>query len=100
MRNGGKCWKKEERGETGRKGEAGREAGKEAAGGVGRRRMRTCRRCDCLFSCLPKCRYQYYLENVLEVANEYQEVGDLLLRHATLLATNQVRERMRSCRGP
>jgi flagellar motility protein MotE (MotC chaperone) len=34
------------------------------------------------------CRYQRYLESVLEVADEYQEVQDLLLRHATLQATN------------
>jgi protein subunit release factor A len=33
-------------------------------------------------------RYQRYLESVLEVADEYQEVQDLLLRHATLQATN------------
>lgn len=32
--------------------------------------------------------YQHYLEAVLEVADEYQEVQDLLLRHATLQATN------------
>ena len=44
------------------------------------------------------CRYQHYLENVLEVADEYQEVGDLLLRHATLLATNQdLKEHQRKC---
>lgn len=43
-------------------------------------------------------RYQHYLENVLEVADEYQEVGDLLLRHATLLATNQdLKEHQRKC---
>lgn len=34
------------------------------------------------------CRYQHFLESVLEVADEYQEVSDLLLRHATLSATN------------
>lgn len=34
------------------------------------------------------CSYQRYLESVLEVADEYQEVQDLLLRHATLQATN------------
>lgn len=28
--------------------------------------------------------YQRFLEGVLEVADEYQEVPDLLLRHATL----------------
>lgn len=33
-------------------------------------------------------RYQRYLESVLEVADEYQEIQDLLLRHATLQATN------------
>ncbi|GAX82119.1 hypothetical protein CEUSTIGMA_g9547.t1 [Chlamydomonas eustigma] len=43
-------------------------------------------------------RYQHYLENVLEVADEYQEVGDLLMRHATLLATNQdLKEHQRKC---
>lgn len=34
------------------------------------------------------CRYQRYLESVLEVADEYQEIQDLLMRHATLQATN------------
>lgn len=33
-------------------------------------------------------RYQRYLETVLEVADEYQEAGDLLARHTTLRATN------------
>jgi hypothetical protein len=33
-------------------------------------------------------RYQRYLESVLEVADEYQEVQDLLMRHANLQATN------------
>ena len=33
-------------------------------------------------------RYQRYLESVLEAADEYHEVGDLLLRHTTLQATN------------
>ena len=48
--------------------------------------------------CPPRPRYQHYLENVLEVADEYQEVGDLLLRHATLLATNQdLKEHQRKC---
>lgn len=43
-------------------------------------------------------RYQNYLENVLEVADEYQEVPDLLLRHATLLATNQdLKEHQAKC---
>mmetsp|Transcript_25341 Transcript_25341/g.55050 ORF Transcript_25341/g.55050 Transcript_25341/m.55050 type:complete len:310 (+) Transcript_25341:61-990(+) len=43
-------------------------------------------------------RYQQYLESVLEVADEYQEVSDLLLRHATLLATNQdLKEHQRKC---
>lgn len=32
------------------------------------------------------------------MADEYQEVGDLLLRHATLLATNQdLKEHQRKC---
>ena len=34
-------------------------------------------------------RYQHYLESVLEGADEFHEVGDLMLRHATLAATNQ-----------
>lgn len=43
-------------------------------------------------------RYQHYLETVLEVADEYSEVSDLLLRHATLLATNQdLKEHQRKC---
>eukprot|EP00798_Chlamydomonas_sp_ICE-L_P025664 gene25664-11329_t len=43
-------------------------------------------------------RYQHFLESVLEVADEYQEVSDLLLRHATLLATNQdLKEHQRKC---
>ena len=33
-------------------------------------------------------RYQRYLESVLEVAEDYQEIQDLLARHATLQATN------------
>ena len=35
------------------------------------------------------CRYQHYLESVLEGADEFHEIGDLILRHATLAATNQ-----------
>lgn len=43
-------------------------------------------------------RYQQYLETVLEVADEYSEVSDLLLRHATLLATNQdLKDHQRKC---
>lgn len=34
-------------------------------------------------------RYQHYLESVLEGADEFHEIGDLMLRHATLAATNQ-----------
>ena len=34
-------------------------------------------------------RYQRYREGGLEVAAEYQEIGELLMRHATLHATNQ-----------
>ncbi|DBB07814.1 TPA: hypothetical protein ACH3X3_009224 [Trebouxia sp. C0006] len=34
-------------------------------------------------------RYQHYLESVLEGADEFHEIGDLILRHATLAATNQ-----------
>ena len=44
-------------------------------------------------------RYQHFLESVLETADEYQEVSDLLGRHATLLATNQdLKEHQRKCR--
>lgn len=43
-------------------------------------------------------RYQRYLESVLEAADEYQEVADLLLRHATLQATNSdLKEHQRRC---
>lgn len=45
-------------------------------------------------------RYQRYLEGVLEVADEYQEVQDLLLRHATLQATNDdLRAHQQRCSG-
>jgi len=37
----------------------------------------------------PAGRYQHYLESVLEGADEFHEIGDLILRHATLAATNQ-----------
>lgn len=39
--------------------------------------------------CCNVCRYQHYLESVLEGADEFHEIGDLMLRHATLAATNQ-----------
>jgi predicted nuclease with TOPRIM domain len=43
-------------------------------------------------------RYQRFLETVLEVADEYQEVPDLLMRHATLQATNQdLKEHQHRC---
>lgn len=43
-------------------------------------------------------RYQRYLESVLEVADEYQEIGELLTRHATLQATNHdLAEHMARC---
>mmetsp|Transcript_20045 Transcript_20045/g.36043 ORF Transcript_20045/g.36043 Transcript_20045/m.36043 type:complete len:298 (-) Transcript_20045:332-1225(-) len=43
-------------------------------------------------------RYQYFLESVLEVADEYQEVNDLLMRYATLSATNaDLKEHQRKC---
>ena len=46
----------------------------------------------------PCSRYQQYLESVLEVADEYQEVSDLLLRHATLSATNaDLKDHQRRC---
>ncbi len=46
----------------------------------------------------PSCRYQRYLESVIEVADEYGEVSDLLLRHATLQATNQdLKDHQRRC---
>ena len=38
---------------------------------------------------VPAGRYQHYLESVLEGADEFHEIGDLILRHATLAATNQ-----------
>lgn len=39
------------------------------------------------------------MESVLEVADEYQEVSDLLMRHATLLATNtDLKEHQHKCR--
>ncbi len=45
------------------------------------------------------CRYQHFLESVLEVADEYQEVSDLLMRHATLKATNtDLKEHQKKCR--
>lgn len=44
------------------------------------------------------CRYQRYLESVLEIAGEYQEIGELLTRHATLQATNRdLAEHMKRC---
>eukprot|EP00967_Tisochrysis_lutea_P068041 scaffold89026_cov19-Tisochrysis_lutea.AAC.1 len=44
-------------------------------------------------------RYQHYLESVLEGADEYQEVPDLLMRHATLRATNKdLRDHQQKCR--
>lgn len=43
-------------------------------------------------------RYQRYLESVLEVADEYQEAGDLLARHTTLSATNaDLKDHQRKC---
>jgi len=43
-------------------------------------------------------RYQRYLESVLEVADEYQEIGELLMRHSTLQATNRdLRKHMAWC---
>ncbi|GBF97344.1 flagellar associated protein [Raphidocelis subcapitata] len=42
--------------------------------------------------------YQHYLESVLEVADEYQEIGELLGRHATLQDTNRdLRAHMAHC---
>jgi predicted nuclease with TOPRIM domain len=42
--------------------------------------------------------YQRYLESVLEVAEEYQDIGELLGRHATLLDTNRdLRAHMAHC---
>ncbi len=35
------------------------------------------------------CRYQHYLESVLEVTPECHEINDLIARHATLEASNQ-----------
>eukprot|EP01025_Chloroclados_australasicus_P060720 TRINITY_DN7828_c0_g1_i1.p1 TRINITY_DN7828_c0_g1~~TRINITY_DN7828_c0_g1_i1.p1 ORF type:complete len:313 (-),score=45.32 TRINITY_DN7828_c0_g1_i1:322-1260(-) len=43
-------------------------------------------------------RYYRYLESVLEVADEFQEIGDILARHATMKATNQdLKEQQVSC---
>ena len=43
-------------------------------------------------------RYQKFLEVVLETSDEYQEIGDLLMRHATLEATNNdLRQHAREC---
>lgn len=43
-------------------------------------------------------RYQRYLEAVLEVADEYQDIGELLSRHATLQATHRdLLDHMTSC---
>lgn len=51
-----------------------------------------------LTPCAHRPRYQHYLESVLEVADEYGEVADLLLRHATLSATNtDLKEHQRKC---
>lgn len=48
----------------------------------------------------PTPRYQHYLESVLEGADEYQEVPDLLMRHATLCATNKdLRDHQHKCRS-
>lgn len=35
------------------------------------------------------CRYQSYLEAVLEERDTFREIGDIMTRHATLAATNQ-----------
>lgn len=43
-------------------------------------------------------RYQMYLERVHEFAEEYHEIGELLMRHETLLATNiDLRDHMKKC---
>lgn len=43
-------------------------------------------------------RYQQYLESVLEVAEEHHEIGDLTMRHATLIATNDdLKEQQKRC---
>ena len=34
-------------------------------------------------------KYQRYLESVLEVADDHQEIGELLNRHTTLILTNE-----------
>mmetsp|Transcript_41925 Transcript_41925/g.50804 ORF Transcript_41925/g.50804 Transcript_41925/m.50804 type:complete len:312 (-) Transcript_41925:960-1895(-) len=42
--------------------------------------------------------YQKYLETVLDVADEYHEINDLLMRYATLEATNNdLREHAKEC---
>ena len=35
------------------------------------------------------CSYQAYLEAVLEEKDTFQEIGDIMTRHATLAATNE-----------
>ena len=43
-------------------------------------------------------RYQIYLERVLEYADEYHEINELLMRHETLLATNKdLRQHATTC---
>ncbi len=34
------------------------------------------------------CRYEEYLEDVIDVSEEFHEVSEVMSRHATLLATN------------
>ncbi len=36
----------------------------------------------------PACRYQHYLESVLEASEGYHEVGDLIARQTTLDSTH------------
>ena len=43
-------------------------------------------------------RYQSYLERVLEYADEYHEINELLMRHETLQATNKdLRDHLNNC---
>ena len=35
------------------------------------------------------CSYQQYLERVMEEKDSFQEIGDIMTRHATLAATNE-----------
>ena len=42
----------------------------------------------CSFSGFLLCRYEEYLEDVIDASEEFHEVSEVMSRHATLLATN------------